>query len=264
VHIAGAVEVDEALRPGGQLEYARKLKEQGKARFIGMSSHVADVSARMVETGALDVLMFPVNPAFDMLSGIDNIDDLFAQGVYDRQTGSRPSADRARLYRACEAHGTSIVTMKTFAAGWLLQPGNMSGMTLTPTQCVSYALSRPSVASTLIGCKTRAEVEAALHYLDATDAEHDFSSIHQAAGKWNMEGVCMYCNHCLPCPSLIDIAAVTQALDMFDQAPEAAKARYAQLRSPASSCIECGSCESACPFHVDVIGNMKRAAALFE
>ncbi|MDR1836633.1 MAG: 4Fe-4S binding protein [Treponema sp.] len=35
------------------------------------------------------------------------------------------------------------------------------------------------------------------------------------------------------------------------------------MEHKASQCISCGSCEERCPFSVPVIGNMKKAAALF-
>lgn len=256
-------DLDEAMKPGGQFDFAQKLKQQGKARFIGMSSHVASVAARAVESGLLDVLMFPVNPAFDMLTDISNIDNLFSPEEYKQQRGGTLSPDRARLYRACEAQGTAIVTMKTYAAGWLLEKNNMSGMTLTPEQCIHYALSRPSVVSTLIGCRSPEHVQKALKYLTATEKEKDFSCIHEVA-QWNLEGACMYCNHCLPCPSNIDVAAVTRAIDLYPEAPEKAAANYHLLSNKASTCIACGACMQECPFHVDIIGNMQKAAAMFE
>lgn len=256
-------QLDKVLAPGGQLEFALRMKEQGKARFIGMSSHVASVAARAIETGAIDVLMFPVNPAFDMLADVDNIDDLFSPETYKKQHGQGPGTDRARLYRACDAHGTAVVSMKTYAAGWLLGDNSLAGVKLTPAQCIHYALSRPSVASTLIGCKTGAEVDAALSYLTASASERDFSVLAQTK-QFNLDGKCMYCNHCLPCPSHIDVAATTRALDLLEDAPEAAKAQYVHLPAKASECIACGSCVRECPFHVDIIGNMRKAAAAFE
>ncbi len=256
-------QLDKVLAPGGQLEFAQKLVQQGKARFVGMSSHVASVAARAIETGAIDVLMFPVNPAFDMLANIDNIDDLFNPDTYKAQQGQGPGTDRARLYRACDAHGTAVVSMKTYAAGWLLGDNSPVGVKLTPAQCISYALSRPSVVSTLIGCQTGGEVDAALSYLSASAKERDFSILSQGK-QFDLSGQCMYCNHCLPCPSHIDIALTTRALDLLADAPEAAKARYADLPANASACIACGSCVKECPFHVDIIGNMRKAAAAFE
>lgn len=254
-------DVDNVLAAEGAMELAYRLKKEGKARFIGMSGHIADTAARMVESGQLDVLMFPVNPAFDLLSGIDNIDDLFKPETYAKQAGGKLAQDRARLYRACEKQGTAMVSMKTYAAGWALKPDNMLGVAFTPVQLIHYALSRPAVVSALIGCRSAQEVAAALAYVTATEEQRDFSHLCGAA-RWDLQGACMYCNHCLPCPVHIDVAAVTRALDLSQEAPEAAKAQYASLDVKASECIQCGACVAKCPFKVDVIGNMARAAGV--
>lgn len=57
------------------------------------------------------------------------------------------------------------------------------------------------------------ELNATLAYIDATDAEKDFSEIHDSLPA-KFENQCMYCNHCQPCPMGIDIAEVTKLADM--------------------------------------------------
>jgi len=78
----------------------------------------------------------------------------------------------------------------------------------------------------------------------------------------------MYCSHRLPCPSQIDIAAITQLLDAAaldrDSIPAQIREQYQASIHKASECIACGSCESKCPFNVQIIENMEKAAAFFE
>ncbi|MDL2210454.1 4Fe-4S dicluster domain-containing protein, partial [Desulfovibrio sp. OttesenSCG-928-O18] len=85
--------------------------------------------------------------------------------------------------------------------------------------------------------------------------------------KGGFKGSCVYCNHCLPCPSNIDIAAVNKYLDiaMLDEAaiPPSIAGHYRSLKAHGSDCVACGSCESRCPFGVKVIDGMEKAAALF-
>lgn len=49
------------------LEYAQQLKRKGTIRAIGASSHNPVTARRVVESGVVDLLMFSVNPAFDMM-----------------------------------------------------------------------------------------------------------------------------------------------------------------------------------------------------
>jgi uncharacterized protein len=255
----------EVSAPGGLLEIAQRWKQQGKARAVGMSSHKAAAAMAAVESGLVDILMFPVNPAFDLLPGDTKLEALWEADPYTglRQTGGQPEYTRRDLFLACERSGVAIVAMKPYAAGWVFWPENPSGIVLSPVQCLQYALSQPGVCVAVPGCKTPAQMQAALEWLTASDEEKDYST---GLGKtdWNLKGSCMYCNHCLPCPVGIDIAATTR---LFDSASRhgltpALTAAYLRLPAPASDCLFCGSCEERCPFGVSVQANMEKAAAL--
>jgi predicted aldo/keto reductase-like oxidoreductase len=257
----------EASAPGGILDIAQRWKEQGKARTVGMSSHKTSAAMAAVESGLVDILMFPVNPAFDLLPGETKLEALWEADPYTglKTAGSRPVYSRRSLYLACERDDVAIVAMKTFAAGFLFHPDNPSGIVLTPVQCLQYALSQPGVRVVLPGCKTPEEMKAALAWLTASEEEKDYSAI-LGQTDWNLAGSCMYCNHCLPCPAGIDIAATIRLLDSArrQRVSPALSAVYDRLPAPASACIFCGDCEERCPFGVTVQSNMQDASALFE
>jgi predicted aldo/keto reductase-like oxidoreductase len=228
-------DAEACLAPGGLLEAAQKLQKAGKARYIGMSSHVPTTAKRIVDTGALDVVLFNVNPLHDTLGdGNVVIDDFFEDKSYEGITQGRSRA-KMDFFASCRRQGTGIVTMKTYAAGRLLAPDDPLGVHLTPVQCIHYALSQAGVCSAAIGCKNRGEVEAAMAYLNATDEERDFSAI-SASPLFGARGACMYCNHCLPCPVGIDIAESTRILDAAKGGvTQALRQAYAELPiSPAA------------------------------
>lgn len=260
-----ADDMDLVFQPGGLLDLALRFKKEGKARFIGMSSHRVPTSIKAVESGAIDVLMFPVNPAFDMLEGDTVIEQLWEEKSYkDLETKENtPYGSRRKLYMACEKQGVAIAVMKPYAAGWLFNRDNPSGMVLTPHQCLNYALSQPGVTTVLPGCKTVDHVRDAIAFLDADDREKDFSKT-VGMTKWNFKGTCMYCNHCLPCPSGIDIAAVTRLADSGSIGlNDTMVKKYEALEKKASDCIKCEICMERCPFHVNVAANMERAVGIF-
>ena len=247
------------------IDYCQDLKRRGVIRFLGVSSHNAVTARRMIETGLIDVMLFSINPAFDMLPAQTDIDDYFKDDTYAGQR-FRIDSDRAALYRLCEEKGVGITVMKTLGAGRLLNAEASSfGVALTPVQCIHYALERPAVASVLMGARSVEELNACLRYETATDEEKDYS-ILGAGTQSAMRGKCMYCNHCLPCPAGIDIAAVNKYLDLASQQPETpdtVRAHYQALEHTASECLQCGACEKRCPFAVDVRANMRSAAERF-
>ena len=248
------------------LTYAQRLKKQGVIRAVGASSHNPVTARKAVESGEIEVLMFSVNPAFDMTPArtnvFDTFDDKFADNVYG---GIHP--ERLDLYRLCERKGVAITTMKTLGAGKLLSKEHTPfGEPLTVAQCTHYALTRPAVASALLGLKSRAEVEEAVRYLDMSDEELDYTGVISGTRN-DFSGHCVYCGHCQPCPAGIDIAAVTKYLDiaLLDEknVPPSIISHYKSLKSGGADCVRCGSCERRCPFGVDIIGNMGKADAVF-
>ncbi len=49
------------------LSYVMALKEKGTIRHIGMSTHNPDVAKLAAKSGIVEMILFSVNPAFDML-----------------------------------------------------------------------------------------------------------------------------------------------------------------------------------------------------
>lgn len=246
------------------LEYAQDLKRRGVIRAIGASSHNPVTARRIVESGAVDLLMFSINPAFDMMPPDSALEKMIgAPG--ELMTGMNPV--RAELYRLCEQRGVGITVMKSLGAGKLISPEHTPFCKpLTVAQCIHYALTRPAVVSALVGCCSAAQVREAVGYLELSDAERDYAPI-VGSRRNDFKGNCVYCNHCRPCPAGIDIAAVNKYLDIAkleeSTIPPSIAQHYRALEHTASQCIGCGSCEKRCPFGVPVIENMKLAARLF-
>ena len=260
----------DAILDNGIVDYARDLKQQGTVRAIGASAHNPETARRLVEEGLVDMMMFSINPAFDMMPGRTDITDMLTGEHLSGQV-TRTDPERAELYRLCESRGVGLTVMKPLGAGKLLSEEHTPfARVMTPAQCIHYALTRPAVASALVGCRTRAEVEAAVAYLDMDDAQRDYTeavSAFRGDGKGGFAGSCVYCNHCLPCPSEIDIASVNKYLDIArldeTRVPPSVRQHYAALRNHGADCVECGSCEERCPFGVPVMENMKQAAGIF-
>ncbi len=249
------------------IKYVRKLKADGTIRAVGMSTHNPLIARAIVESGEVDMIMFSVNPAFDMRPPNEDIMDLL-DGHYD-PTLAGIAPERAELYSLCEQRGVGITVMKAYAGGRLFDPAlSPFGVALTPVQCLHYALTRPAVASIMVGVETPEQVEAALAYESATDEEKDFATVlANAPAHAHPQGQCTYCGHCAPCPRGIDIAMVNKLYDLAVMAggptPSLAS-HYKLLSANASDCIGCGGCEGRCPFGVEVVERMRKTRQMFE
>ncbi len=248
----------------GIYDYVLDLKKQGKIRAIGASAHNPVTATKLVESGDIEMLMFSINPAFDLMPPDFDLMETF-KDLSGMMVGADPV--RANLYRLCEQKGVGITVMKTLGAGKLLSREHTPfAAPLTVGQCIHYALTRPAVVSALIGCKSRAEVAEAVKYLELSPAELDYAEI-VSSFRGDFKGSCVYCNHCLPCPMDIDIAMVHKYLDIAkldaNNIPPSIKQHYQSLPKRGAHCISCGRCEKRCPFSVQIIENMRKAVELF-
>lgn len=252
------------------MKYALSLKEQGVIRAIGISSHNPVTAKKAVDSGLIDVLMFSLNPAYDLIPKETDMVDIFNEVIEGRkQNFSQMTIEplRDELYRDCEERGVAIIVMKALAMGTLLSKERSPlGIALTAAQCIHYALSRPAVAAVMVGMQNLRDVEQAAEYWTLSDEERDHVKSLSSLKMFQADGRCMYCNHCLPCPSYIDIAAVNKYLDLveLDKKPaDTVKEHYFVLENTADACIGCGACETRCPFHVPVKQRMARAVQIF-
>ena len=266
IHYVDSEEDFQTVFGGEIIEYAKELKEKGIVRYLGMSSHNPHIAKKVVETGLIDVLMFSINPAYDLESPETDIYDLMDfKGM--GENGWVVDEARQELYSYCESAGVAITVMKPLAAGTLLSAeASPFGVAMTVPQCIQYALDRNGVKCVIVGCHSVEEVLQAVRYDQLSEQERSYAHIFASGNQINMTGRCMYCNHCQPCPAHIDIAAVTKFLDLASsqpEVPETVKQHYWSLNATAADCLMCGRCEPNCPFGVKVRENMKKARELF-
>ena len=230
-----------------------------------MSTHNPRVGILAALSGEIEMLLFSVNPAFDLLPATEDMEQYFSEESYEAGLGGI-HPDRAELYRLCEQRGVGITVMKGYAGGRLFSESTSPfGVALTPVQCIHYALTRPAVASILAGYDTPEHVLAAAAYETASEEERDYASTLAVAPRHAYAGQCTYCGHCAPCPKGIDIAMVNKLYDlavMQPQVPQSIRAHYQALTARAEDCIACGNCEKRCPFGVPVIQRMEKVREL--
>ncbi len=265
IHYVDSEETWNKVISDGILDYAKQLKREGRIGHIGMSSHNPLVALKAVESGEIEVLMFSVNPCYDLLPGDEDVNKLFEENSYSKPLFNIDPV-REKLYETCQRRGVGITVMKVFGGGDLLTDDSPAGKALTVPQCIHYALTRPAVSTVFAGAHTEAELAASLRYEEADEAERDYAAVFATFPKISWQGHCMYCGHCAPCPKGIEVASVTKFLNLAKAqkaVPETVREHYNALRAHAGDCIACGACEKRCPFGVRIIENMKAARAVF-
>ncbi|MBC8547652.1 aldo/keto reductase [Clostridiaceae bacterium NSJ-31] len=266
IHYVDSVALWKEIAEGPVMAYAQELKKAGRIRHIGVSSHNPQAALAAVESGLVEVLMFSVNPCYDLQPPDEDVEKLWAADSY---SGGLTNMDpeRERLYETCQRLGVGITVMKAFGGGDLLSETlSPAGKALTANQCIHYALTRPAVACVMSGAHSTEELATSLAYETASDSDRDYATAFATFPRIKWEGHCMYCGHCAPCPKGIDVATVTKFLNLAraqGEVPETVREHYAALSHTAGECIACRACEKRCPFGVPVVENMAAAKVMF-
>jgi len=225
----------ETFKKNGIYDYILELKKNGVVKHIGLSSHTPKVINRILDEADVDMLMFSINPGYD-----------YGEGEY----AFGETEEREKIYRRCEKQGIGISVMKPFSGGQLLdEKTSPFKKALTIYQCLKYILDKPGVLVALPGAQSVKQVEDLLKYYEKSEEELDYSLI-SSFEPIRTSGRCVYCNHCKPCPMGIDIGLVNKYYDLALAGDEMAVEHYKTLEVNASACIQCGHCDSRCPFQV--------------
>lgn len=266
IHYVDSVDEWNKVADGPIMEYALELKKKGVIKSIGLSSHNPQAGLAAIRGGNIDVLMFSVNPCYDLMPASEDVEELWNEKNYENPLFNM-DAERQELYEECQRRGVGITVMKAFGGGDLLD-GELSpaGKALSAFQCLNYALTRPGVAAVMSGARTIEDLQADIAYESASEEEKDYAPALASFPKISWNGHCMYCGHCAPCPQGIDVAAVTKFLNLAvaqKSVPETVREHYGVLAHTANECAACGACERRCSFQVKIIENMKKAVEIF-
>ena len=217
-----------------------RLKEQGKARFLGVSTHTPDLET--VATAALD------SQRFDVM-------------MLAYHYGAWPKLGEIMDRAAREDVG--IVAMKT------LRGAKHEGLLWSREERDSYCqaafkwvLANPSVSALVISIWDSQQIDEYLHASGSRLEASDFAVLERyqelTAGKHCRQ----HCGVCLStCPEGLPIHDVLRQRMYFEQGAEKEAMRlYAKLERNASACLGCAApCTGACPDGIAIRDGMVRA-----
>lgn len=216
---------------GGALEAFVRARKQGTVRYLGISGHRPDVLRTVLEQFPFEVVMVPVN--------------IVDRHVYNVETSLLPY---------CRQRGIGVLAMKPLAGGMLKEYAPLA---------LRYCLGQ-DIASALPGMGTVKEVEvdvgAAADPRPLTPGEEE--GLWQKVRALGLD-FCRGCGYCLPCSVGIDIPTVFRLDGYFQRygQEEWARQQYAEISPQADKCIECGDCESRCPYTLPIREKLRQTHA---
>lgn len=240
--------------------FAQKKKEEGLIRHLGFSFHdSAEVLERLLEE----------HPNMDFVQLQINYADWESDIIESR-----------KCYEVARAHGLPVVVMEPVKGGSLVQlPPQVEEILRAQdpeASMASWALrfcaSLPGVIAVLSGMSTMDQMQDNLRTMKAAKPLTDEESAAIDRARVTLSSIptvpCTDCRYCMKdCPQGIHIPIIMDSLDIMAKFGDMhrAKENYVwNANNEASKCIECGTCESLCPQHIDIINQLKRATELFE
>lgn len=237
-----SVDSAEDLRAEGPLQALAELKKEGKARFIGVSTHQgAAVLPEAVRLGIFDVGLVPIN--YTMASNTALLDAI------------------ARAARA----GMGLIAMKTQAGG-LSRPDRALPKALPPhsqTALLKWALHNPAITTAIPGVTAHDQLDQNISVafnLEYTAAEKAFLGDGALMAHARF---CQQCGQCRPdCPHGVEIPALMRSHMYAVQYAnlDLARATLACLSAGEglAPCTACGACKAACRHDVNIGANIGR------
>lgn len=192
-------------------------KSQGKIKNIGITSHSIDTIKKAVRDEKFDTIQFPYNIVEDQA------DEIFRE-AYKRNIG--------------------IIVMKPLAGGAI----NNAKL------AIKYILSKEYIDVVIPGMDSVDQVLENISVLENLDIDKEdelkIEDIRNQLGN----RFCRRCEYCMPCPVGINIPMNFLLEGYYSRynLKEWSKERYNSLDIKASDCVECGKCESKCPYDLPI------------
>ena len=218
----------QCFAPGGAMEALREAKQAGKIGHIGLTAHSLEVFEKALELDEIETIMFPYN-------------------IVESQG--------ADLMARCTKKNVGFIAMKPLAGG-AIENARLA---------LRYILQNSDVTVAIPGMATLQELEQNLSAANITPLLEEEQQAIQAVRRELGQNFCRRCNYCAPCTAGIDIPSVFLFQGYLRRYGLAdwARARYATLKATAGDCVQCGACETRCPYQLPIRQMMAGAAKDF-
>ncbi len=232
VHVHSCATIDRITDPNLHEAFGR-LKEQGKARFLGVSSHSPNVEQVMrtaLDDGRFDVMMIAYHH------------------------GAWPTLPA--LVDEAKQKDVGFVAMKTLKGAHHALAGYESDRDSYPQSAFKWVLSNPSVSCLVISFTDPRHVDEYLYASGGRLTSDDVAVLARYDQVIAGRHCFAHCGACLgSCPESLAINDVLRHRMYFEDygQEKLAMQLYAGLEKQADVCIGCSApCTGACPFEVPI------------
>ena len=229
VHNPSPEQLETVIAPGGALEALQEAVREGKIGHIGLTAHSLEVFEKAVNYPWVETFMFPY---------------------------SIVETHGEELISVCAEKNIGFISMKPLAGG-AIEDADVA---------LKFICSNPAVSVVIPGMYSPEEVSQNTKACETSIlSEDDLNKIAKIRAELS-GNFCRRCNYCAPCAAGINIPAVFLFSGYLERygLEKWARERYATLSVKASACIECGICETRCPYQLPIREMMRKSAQEFD
>ena len=229
IHNPSPAELEQVLQPDGALAALQEAKAAGKIGHIGITLHSADLFEKALEFDWVETIMFPYN-------------------IVETQG--------AELIAECARRNIGFIAMKPLAGGAIDNA----------TLALRFVTSNPNITVVIPGMAAVEEVAQNIAAVaDASALRAEELETMEAIRKSLGTEFCRRCNYCAPCSAGISISGVFLMEGYYSRynLQQWATDRYKAMAKKASDCIDCGVCETRCPYQLPIRKMLQKAKAVF-
>jgi len=237
---AHGLDTVEQLKDESILEALRKVKKEGKARFVGFTTHknMTELVKAAISMKFYDTILVAYN--------------------------FKSSPELTTAIEDAAKAGIGIVAMKTQAGGYTdTKMGELS-----PHQAaLKWVLQNKGIANTIPSMVNYDQLSEDIQVMGSKMGWMDRKTLYRYSQAID-KTYCRMCGKCSGlCPKGVDVQDVNRSIMYHEGYRDAALAMTAYQSIPSksrpSACQTCESCSVQCAYGLNIHGKMRRAATLF-
>ena len=215
--------------PGGALEALVKARDEGKIRYIGVSSHSLPMAVRLVKSGLFSTIQFPFN---------------FIE-----------TAAQHELFPEAQKAGVGIIGMKPFAGGMI----DNADIAFKYIRQFPAVIPNPGFDSV----ESVDQITALYQQPNIVNAQ-DLAVMEHYRQELGTQ-FCRRCEYCQPCPHGVAITpAMGYRVVAKRMSPEVAVQFSRTPMETVVRCVKCGICIKRCPYDLPIPDLLARNYELYQ
>ena len=229
IHNCPPDQLEQVCSEEGALAALLEAKAASKIGHIGITAHSAETFAKALELDWVETIMFPYS-------------------IVETQG--------EELMAKAKEKNIGFIDMKPMAGGAIEDP-NLA---------IRFICANPNVSVVIPGMYSVEEVaqNAAAAENTAPFTAEEISAIEKIRSELGTT-FCRRCGYCAPCSVGINIPNMFVFHGYLSRygLQDWAKDRYAAMPAKAGNCVECGICETRCPYQLPIRSMLKKVAEDF-